>query len=39
MYPAAVVEGANRFYSALQNQGGWIDLSGTTKTAFALEVL
>jgi hypothetical protein len=38
-YPAALVAGANNLFSALQNQAGWIDLSGTTKTAFALEAL
>jgi hypothetical protein len=39
MYPRQVVEGANRFFSALQNQAGWLNFSITTKTAFALEVL
>lgn len=38
-YPTALVTGANNLFSALQNQVGWIDLSGTTKTAFALEAL
>jgi len=39
MYPRQVVEGANRFFRALQNQAGWINFNITTKTAFALEVL
>lgn len=39
MYPSQVVEGANRFFSALQNQAGWLNFNTTTKTAFALEVL
>ena len=38
-YPTKVVEKAARFFSALQSQTGWMNLSGTTKTAFALEVL
>lgn len=38
-YPTHVVEGANGFFRALQSQVGWLDLNGTTKTAFALEVL
>jgi hypothetical protein len=38
-YPVEVVDGANRFFRALQSQAGWLDLSATTKTAFALEVL
>jgi hypothetical protein len=38
-YPVETVEGANRFFRALQNHPGWLDLSTTTKTAFALEVL
>jgi len=38
-YPSRVVEGTNRFFRALQSQAGWLDLSRTTKTAFALEVL
>jgi len=39
MYPSQVVEGANRFFSALQSQAGWLNFNTTTKTAFALEVL
>jgi len=39
MYPHRVVEGANRLFSALQKQEGWISFNTTTKTAFALEVL
>jgi len=38
-YSLEVVEGAKGFFSALQNQTGWLDLTTTTKTAFALEVL
>lgn len=38
-YPAATVEGANRLFEALQGQAGWVNLSATTKTAFALEAL
>ena len=38
-YPAKSVEGANRLFAALQGQAGWFDPNGTTKTAFALEVL
>lgn len=38
-FPAATVEGANRLFAALQGQVGWLDLNGTTKTAFALDVL
>jgi hypothetical protein len=39
MYPRQTVEGANYLFGALQRQAGWSDLHGTTKTAFALEVL
>lgn len=38
-YPAATVEGANRLFAAVQGQAGWFNPGGTTKTAFALEVL
>lgn len=38
-YSLEVVEGAKGFFSALQNQTGWLDFTTTTKTAFALEVL
>jgi hypothetical protein len=38
-YPCEVARGAGRLFKALQSQEGWFDLDGTTKTAFALEVL
>jgi hypothetical protein len=38
-YPAGQAEAANRFFRALQNHAGWLDLNLQTKTAFALEVL
>lgn len=38
-YPPRIVEKAARFFSALQGQTGWLDPNGTTKTAFALEML
>jgi hypothetical protein len=38
-FPSGVVERANRLFTALQNQAGWVNLSQTTKTAFALESL
>lgn len=38
-FPIKVVQGAGAFFRALQNQSGWLDLSGTTKTAFALDSL
>lgn len=38
-FPTATAEGANRLFAALQGQAGWVNLGGTTKTAFALEVL
>jgi hypothetical protein len=38
-YPSQVVSGANRFFSALQTQTGWLNLNTATKTAFAIEVL
>jgi len=38
-YSLNAVEGAKELFSALQNQTGWLDLTTTTKTAFALEVL
>lgn len=38
-YPSPVAEKANRFFSALQRQTGWVDFNSTTKTAFALETL
>lgn len=36
-FPFDTVQGAGRLFSALQNQAGWLDPNGTTKTAFALE--
>lgn len=38
-FPIKTAAGASRFFAALQNQAGWLDLGGTTKTSFALEVL
>ena len=38
-YSPAVVEGASGFFRSVLNQAGWLDLTTTTKTAFALEVL
>lgn len=38
-YASQAVEKANRFFSALQRQGSWLDLNATTKTAFAIEGL
>jgi len=38
-YSLKVVEGAKGLFSVVQNQTGWLDFTGTTKTAFALEVL
>ena len=38
-YSSQVVEGANRFFSALQSQTGWMNFNATTKTAFAIEGL
>lgn len=38
-YSPSVVEGASGFFRSVLNQAGWLDLSTTTKTAFALEVL
>jgi hypothetical protein len=35
-FPLATVRGTNEFFRALQLQAGWLDLSGTTKSAFAL---
>jgi hypothetical protein len=36
-FPRETVEGAGRVFSALQKQAGWLDTTGTTKTAFAIE--
>lgn len=38
-YSPAVVKGASGFFRSVLNQAGWLDLTATTKTAFALEVL
>lgn len=38
-FPLDVVQGTNRFFSALQNQPGWIDCNTTTKTQFVYEAL
>ena len=38
-YSLGVVKGASGFFRSLLNQAGWLDLTTTTKTAFALEVL
>lgn len=36
-FHAATVEGANRFFKALQVHAGWLDFDLTTKTAFVLD--
>ena len=38
-YSSSVVKGASGFFRSVLNQAGWLDLTTTTKTAFALEVL
>ena len=38
-YSPVMVKRASAFFRSLQNQAGWLDLTTTTKTAFALEVL
>ncbi len=38
-YSPGVVAGASALFRSVQNQVGWLDLTTTTKTAFALEVL
>lgn len=38
-FPFETVDGADRFFGALRNQAGWLDPNGTTKTAFAIDVL
>jgi len=38
-YSPGVVKGASGFFRSVLNQAGWLDLTTTTKTAFALEVL
>ena len=39
LYSTSVVKGASDFFRSVLNQTGWLDLTTTTKTAFALEVL
>lgn len=36
-YPYEVVVAARRLFEGLQDQQGWFDLEGTTKTAFAYQ--
>jgi hypothetical protein len=36
-YPRHLVQGAQAFFTALQKQSGWANLSGTTKTAYAYD--
>lgn len=38
-YPVSVVQGTSKFFASLQNQSGWVNLTATTKTAFALDSL
>ena len=38
-YSPVMVKRASAFFRSLQNHGGWLDLTTSTKTAFALEVL
>ena len=38
-YSPAVVAGASGLFRSVLNQAGWLDLTTTTKTAFALELL
>lgn len=38
-YSPGVVAGASGLFRSVLNQAGWLDLTTTTKTAFALEVL
>lgn len=33
VFPAATVEGASKVYHELQQQAGWLDVAGTTKSA------
>lgn len=37
-YSASVVKGASGFFHSVLNLAGWLDLTTTTKTAFALEL-
>ena len=39
MFPPTVVAGANRLFRDVQNQAGWLAQFGSTKTAYAFEVL
>ena len=39
LYSPIVVKGASGFFRSVLNQAGWLDLTTTTKTAFALEAL
>lgn len=34
-----VVAGTNRFFRTVQKQRGWLNLNGTTKTAYAFDAL
>lgn len=36
-FPPHIVEATNLFFNTLQKQSGWIDLSATTKTAYAYD--
>lgn len=38
-YSPEVVAGSNAFFQALQRQVGWLDRTGTTKTAYAFSAL
>jgi len=38
-FPPTVVAGANRLFQDMQNQAGWLASFGSTKTAYAFEVL
>ena len=39
LFSPGVVKGTSNFFRSVLNQAGWLDLTTTTKTAFALEVL
>lgn len=39
LYSTEVVKGASGLFRSVLNQAGWLDLTTTTKTSFALEVL
>ena len=34
-FPPVTVEGASKVYHELQQQAGWLDVAGTTKSALA----